>query len=184
MALSACGHDSGGTVRSGAGSSSTTVLAASPSSVPGSATASAADPAGGFVGLSYKQLAQRGYQAHQQSDFGTKGSWTLFTVDKDGHWYAFTTSNKYGSDGTGHLDDSSKILSGVWLAPLSSGDWYGVEGVVRFGHPIGGVMMLGHGYERERDGTFPVLGAWHVNLQTLVLEPTSTAGLDITESCG
>src|SRR2546423_1200409 len=104
VALSGCGHDSGGTVRSGAGSSSTPVPAASPSSMPGSATASASAPAGAFVGLSYKQLYQRGYEAHQRSDFGTKGSWTLFTVEKDGQWYGFTSSNKYGSDGTGHLD--------------------------------------------------------------------------------
>ena len=183
VAFSACAHDSKTSLGSDAGSSSTTVSAASPSPVTGS-TGSANDPAGAFAGLSYKQLVQRGYEAHQRSDFGTKGSWTLFTVEKDGHWYSFTASNKYGSDGTGHLEDSSQILSGASLAPLQQGDWYGVEGVVRYGQPIGGVMMQGHGYEREHDGTFPVVAAWHVNLQTLNLDPTSTAGLDITESCG
>jgi hypothetical protein len=137
-----------------------------------------------LVGKTYQQLVELGYPAHQQSDFGAHGSWTLFTVNHDGQWLVFTSSNQMGADGTGRLDDASKVLSAEALAPPPQGDWYGVQGVLRNGQPIGGVMMQGHGQEREKDGTYPVTAAWRVNLQTLKLEPTSTAGLDIMESCG
>src|SRR5688500_828927 len=40
------------------------------------------------VGSTYRDAAIAGATAHQASDFGTKGSWTLFTVEHEGHWYA------------------------------------------------------------------------------------------------
>lgn len=137
-----------------------------------------------LVGQTYKKANDLKVYAHQQSDFGRLGSWTLFTVEQDGHWYAFTTVNTPGAEGVGALDAKSKIVAGERLRDLPNGDWYGVSGVVRHGQGIGGVMMHGRGLERQDDGTFPVLGAWRVNLQSLKLEPTSEGGLDIIEACG
>src|SRR4051794_22190760 len=42
------------------------------------------------TGSTYGAIAAKGLTAHQSSDFGKFGSWTLFTVDNNGRWYAFT----------------------------------------------------------------------------------------------
>jgi hypothetical protein len=137
-----------------------------------------------LVGRTYESAEASGVSAHQQSDVGRAGSWTLFTVERSGRWYAFTTVNPHEADDTGTLTGASKIVTGERLEDLAPDDWYGVAGVVRDGRPIGGVMMHGRGQERQADGTYPVLDAWRVNLQTLRLEPSPTTGLDIVESCG
>ena len=137
-----------------------------------------------IVGSTYERAVAAGATAHQASDFGTKGSWTLFTVEHDGHWYAFTTKNAPDSSGRGTLSDGSEVATGERLSDLPDGHWYGVEGIVRNGRDIGGVMLQGRGYDREPDGTFPAVDAWRVNLQTLRLEHTSIAGLDVVEPCG
>jgi len=157
-------------------------------------TSTTAAPSGGLdgedafvrtiVGSTYGDAARAGATAHQRSDFGTKGSWTLFTVEHDDHWYAFTTKNVAGVDGVGTLGDRSTIATGERLRDLPDDHWYGVEGIVRDGREIGGVMLEGRGYDREGDGTFPAVDAWRVNLQSLRLEHTSIAGLDVVEPCG
>jgi hypothetical protein len=198
LALPGCGAGGRGDDAESATAASTT------SAVPSSSTASSVPPstavaegaggAGGLagaddlvaavVGRTYGEANVKGVSAHQESLVGTKGSWTLFTAEKDGVWYAFTTENPHPDGRPGALEDGSKVVSGERLAPLPEGEWYGVDGVVRDGRPLGGVMMHGRGYDREPDGTFPVVDAWRVNLRTLALEPTSIEGLDIVESCG
>jgi hypothetical protein len=172
------------TTTSAAPATSTTAATSSTST-----TSGAAAPEGGLdgedafvrsvVGATYAHAVAAGAEAHQSSDFGTKGSWTLFSVEHDGHWYAFTTKNTGGT-----LGDTSEVATGERLRDLPEGHWYGVSGIVRDGRPIGGVMLQGRGYDREADGTFPAVAAWRVNLQTLRLEDTSIAGLDVVESCG
>ena len=137
-----------------------------------------------IVGSTYGAAVTSGTTAHQAAAFGKKGSWTLFTVEHEGHWYAFTTKNPPGDGGVGVLNRSSEVATGERLRDLPDGHWYGVEGIVRDGRAIGGVMLQGRGYDREPDGTFPAVAAWRVNLETLRLEPTSIAGLDVVESCG
>ncbi len=196
--MTSCGttqtaHD---TTTKAAGGSSTTDLSPTTTAPPTASTPppapdatfqpGAGDPAVAIVGKTVGQAKKLGFEVHQQSPFGKIGEWTLFSVDHGGEWLIYTAKNiDTSDDGSSYkLDDASNIVGGQTMPALPSGDWYGVEGVTRNGKLTGGVVMQGHGYDREADGSFPVHKAFRINLTTLRLDEVATTGLDVEVTCG